>query len=170
MYNRSLVPSGFVVPEGLAFGRCRMRMLTIDDVEKDYEAVIASRERLKGLLDPDSRWPEGLTQKENLIDLGWHQREFTLRNSFAYTVMAADEGLCLGCAYIFPSDAPDYDALVFYWVRAGFDADARDRELGRELRRWLVDAWPFRNIAFPGRDISWADFQRLKEAPSRFPD
>ena len=159
MYNRPLVPPGFIVPECLACDGFHLRMLSIDDVDKDYEAVTASRERLKGLLDPDSDWPDGLTKIEDLVDLGWHQREFTVRHSFAYTVMAADESSCLGCCYIFPSSNAAYDAAVFYWVRSGPNTEARDVELGNALRRWLREVWPFKRLAFPGRDVTWADWR-----------
>ena len=68
-------------------------MLTIHDLVKDYDAVMSSVEHLKETYSAiwGSDWPEGLTLEEDLIDLGWHQREFTLCNSFAYTVMSPDE-------------------------------------------------------------------------------
>ncbi len=158
VYNRPLVPPDFVVPERLEGDGFFLRMLSVDDVDKDYEAVMASAGRVKGLLDPASPWPDGLTLKDNLIDLAWHQREFALRHSFAYTVMASGEDRCLGCCYIFPSNAPGYDAAVFYWARAGTNADARDAELGTCLRIWLRDVWPFKNAAFPGRDVPWHEW------------
>jgi hypothetical protein len=27
------------------------------------------------------------------------------------------------------------------------------------LRGWLRDAWPFKRVAFPGRDISWDEWR-----------
>jgi hypothetical protein len=155
MYNRPLVPPGFRVPASLDLPNGFLRMLSIDDLELDFEAVMKSAARLKGLLDPDSSWPEGLTKADDLIDLAWHQREFTLRHSFAYTYMARDNSRCLGCAYIFPSNAAEFDATVFYWVREGADAEQRDRDFGAAIRAWLKNAWPFQAVAFPGRDISW---------------
>jgi hypothetical protein len=157
-----MVPVDFTVPEKLDCGSYHLRMLSIDDVAKDFEAVVASRDRLIGLLDPGSSWPDGLTLNEDLIDLAWHQREFTLRHSFAYTVMSADETRCLGCTYIFPSNAAGYDAVVYYWVRTGVDAQTRDDALGVQVRQWLAVSWPFKSIAFPGRDISWPDWNLLQ--------
>lgn len=93
-----------------------------------------------------------------MIDLAWHQREFTLRHSFAYTVMPVDESKCLGCMYIFPSNAVAFDAAVFYWAREGHNADAFDQELGGLIRTWLRNVWPFRAVAFPGRDTPWDIF------------
>jgi hypothetical protein len=155
MYNQPLVPPGFHVPERLTGNGYHLRMLSIDDVEKDFEAVMESVDRLKGLLDPESSWPEGLTKKEDMIDLAWHQREFTLRHSFAYTVMSADECKCLGCMYIFPSKNAAFDAAVFYWAREGSNANAFDQELGSLIRTWLAEVWPFKALAFPGRETPW---------------
>ncbi len=154
MYNHPLVAPDFPVPERLECDGYMLRMLSIDDLELDYEAVMASTERLKGLFDPNSSWPEGLTRRDDLVDLGWHEREFTLRHSFAYTVMALGDARCLGCCYIFPSSVPGAGASVFYWVRSGLDADARDAELGHILRQWLSRVWPFKHVAFPGRDTA----------------
>ena len=155
MYGRPLVPQSFIVPDRYEGPGWHLRMLSIDDVEKDFEAVVASAGRLKGLLDPESSWPEGLTLKEDMIDLAWHQREFTLRHSFAYTMMAADESRCLGCCYFFPVNTGQFDAAAFYWAREGEGAGARDREFGEHLKRWLKDAWPWQQVAFPGREQSW---------------
>jgi hypothetical protein len=84
------------VPRGLEHERFRLRVLTVRDVLNDYEAI---RERVAP--DGTANPPEGLTLEQNLIDLGWHQKEFQLRRSFAYTVVAPDgtanppEGLTL---------------------------------------------------------------------------
>jgi hypothetical protein len=152
MYNRLLVPKDFAVPDGLDCGSYKLRMLSADDVDMDFEAVVASTARLRGLFGPDTTWPEGVTRRENLVDLGWHEREFTLRHSFAYTAVSKDGSRCVGCVYIFPSTKPGYDAVAFYWVRSGPDADARDQDLGARFRAWLQTSWPFQRIAFPGRD------------------
>jgi hypothetical protein len=58
-----------------------------------------------------------LTLEDDLVDLGWHQREFKLRRSFAYTVMSLDEKKCLGCLYIEPSEKTGFEARVILWVR-----------------------------------------------------
>ena len=76
----------FEVPETLETDEFRLRMLTVNDVVKDYDAVMSSAEHLKSVW-PGSTWPDGLTLEQNLIDLGWHQKEFQRRDSFAYTVV-----------------------------------------------------------------------------------
>jgi hypothetical protein len=39
-----------------------------------------------------------------------------------------------------------------------------DEELGAALREWLASEWPFKRVAFPGRDITWADYAALPDA------
>jgi hypothetical protein len=87
------VASEFEVPETLETEKFRLRMLTVNDVVKDFEAVTTSKEHLHDIWGPG--WPDGLTLEQNLIDLGWHQKEFQRRRSFAYTVVAPDESRVL---------------------------------------------------------------------------
>lgn len=154
MYKRPIIPAGFTPPARADGPGFHLRMLTIHDAVKDFDAVMATAGRLKGFLEPGATWPDGLTLEENLIDLAWHQREFTVGHSFAYTVMNDDESRCLGCGYINPADQPEawpgYDAVAFYWAR---DL-ALDASLG-EVFRALVARFPFAKVAFPGRDQPW---------------
>ena len=160
MYARPLVPAAFQVPARLDAPGFHLRMLAVADLIKDYDAVMSSAEHLQGVMDPTDPWPRGMTLEEDLVDLGWHQREFTLRHSFAYTVMSPDESVCLGCCYLYPSDRPGYDAMAFYWVRASEAQTGLDTRLGQAFRTWLATSWPFRQIAFPGRDIPWSEWMK----------
>jgi len=133
----TLVPDDFAVPAGLVTDRFRLRMLTVRDVVADFEAI---RERAPGL-----------TLEQNLVDLGWHQKEFQRRSSFAYTVVdPADDGHVLGCAYIYPTDEPGFDALATCWVRR--EAADLDGELYQAFRGWIEREWPFGRVTYPGRD------------------
>jgi hypothetical protein len=154
MYSRPLVPQDFVVSERLQGAGFHLRMLRIHDVVKDYDAVTSSEAHLAGFMEPGSTWPRGLTVEENLIDLAWHHHEFTIRHSFAYTVMNDDESRCLGCCYIYPSDRSGHDAMVFYWARE----PELDQAIGEVLRNSISSDWPFKKVAFPGRDIAWSDW------------
>jgi hypothetical protein len=99
-----LVPDSFEVPDKLETSKFRLRMLKITDVGRDYDAVMTSVDHLKGVFGPSSHWPSAdLTLEQDLIDLGWHQKEFQRRTSFAYAVMNPDESRCLGCVYILGS-------------------------------------------------------------------
>lgn len=160
-----LVPHDFVVPATLEHPRFRLRMLTIHDLVRDYEAVMVSVDHLQNTYSAiwGGKWPAGLTLEEDLIDLGWHQREFTLRTSFAYTMMTPDDSRCLGCLYINPTRKGGHDASVTMWVRADELASGLDAVLEAEARRWIAQAWPFSNPAFPGRSIPAEVWRALPE-------
>ena len=91
--KKNFVPPEFKVPKVLETDKFRLRMLTIRDIEKDYDAVVTSIDNLKGVFgERYKKWPpKDLTLEQDLIDLGWHQKEFQNRSSFAYTVMNLDE-------------------------------------------------------------------------------
>ena len=151
------VPPEFVVPLELSTDQFKLRVLSIDDVEKDFEAVTSSATRVSQVW-PDSGWPEGLTLRQNLIDLGWHEKEFQNRSSFAYTVVTQDESSVQGCVYVYPTQKSGYDAEVFMWVRESERAGDLDAQLFQDVQAWLVADWPFSNVAYPGRTIDWEDW------------
>ena len=73
-------------------------MLTVNGVVRDYDAVVSSLNHLDGSFEPGSQWPSAdLTLEQNLIGLGWHQKEFQRRTTFAYTIVSLDESIILGC-------------------------------------------------------------------------
>ena len=139
-----LVPDDFEVPDVLEHERFRLRKLTVDDVVKDFDAI-CDRVDHRG----NPRPPFVETVAENLVDLGWHQREFELRRSFAYTIVAPDESRVLGCAYIDPSDT--HDARVWMWVRRDAYEDGLDPVVEAALREWLERDWPFQRVAWGKR-------------------
>lgn len=148
------VPADFVVPLKLETDEFRLRMLTVNDVIKDYDAVMSSVEHCKTIW-PGLKWPEGLTLEQNLIDLGWHQKEFQLRSSFAYTVVSLDETTVLGCVYIEPTKRVGHDAVVFLWARQSELAKGLEDRLYQTVKHWVATAWPFKAPAFPGRSMAW---------------
>jgi hypothetical protein len=151
-----LVPGTFKVPEVLETDRLRLRMLTVNDVVKDYDAVMSSVQHLQGVSGPNSNWPsKDLTLEQDLIDLGWHQKEFQKRTSFAYTVSSPDEKRCLGCMYIYPSSNSKYDAMVLLWVRQSELQNGLEEYLFETVKKWIKEKWPFKNVGYPGREIDW---------------
>jgi len=159
--NRKFVPDTFEVPKVLERANFRLRMLTVNDVVKDYDAVMPSVKHLKGVFGKDNTWPQdNLTFEQDLIDLGWHQKEFQTRSSFAYTVMNPDESQCLGCVYIMPSSNPKYDAVVFCWVRKSELENGLDETLYSTIKNWIKSKWQFKNVGYPGRETSWEDYYK----------
>lgn len=158
---KPFVQSDFKVPEKLETDKFRLRMLKVTDVVKDYDAVMTSVEHLQGIFGTRSKWPtKDLTFEQDLIDLGWHQKEFQTRSSFAYTVMNLDESRCLGCMYIFNPTKEEFDTGVYMWVRES--AQDLDALLYETVRKWISEKWPFKKVAYPGREISWDEWNKLK--------
>lgn len=158
------VPPDFKVPEKLETQRFQVRMLTVGDVVKDYDAVMTSVDHLKNAFGPHSTWPgEDLTLEQDLIDLGWHQKEFQTRRSFAYVVMNSSQSQCLGCVYIDPTRKRGYDAEVSLWVRASEFDKGLDPILYQAVKQWIAKEWPFRKVAFPGREVDWKTWEALPE-------
>lgn len=163
------VPDAFAVPLRLEQPSYVLRPLTTDDAERDYDAVMSSRESLRHVFhENDPEWPaDTMTLQDNRRDLRRHQEDFGKRAGFTYTVETPDGRRCLGCVYIYPCDRGVHDARVHYWVRDGEKARGLDKELGRVLRRWLKEAWPFRRPVFPGRDVPWPEWNAAKAREDR---
>ena len=149
----SLIPKDFKIPQILETDKFRLRMLKVTDVVKDYDAVMTSVDHLRGIFGPNNKWPQkDLTFEQDLIDLGWHQKEFQTRSSFAYTVMNPDESQCLGCMYIFPSSKSNYEVDVFMWVRKSEFDKGLDPILFKTVKEWIESKWPFKKVRYPGRE------------------
>ncbi len=140
----SFVPAGFDVPAGLEHERFWLRMLSVDDVVKDFDAINDMVDR-NGERQP----PFVPTLRLNLVDLGWHEKEFRIRRSFAYTVVAPDESQVLGCVYLNPSDT--YDARVKMWVRRSAWEEGLDPVLEEAVREWVASDWPFERVDWAER-------------------
>ena len=160
--SKAFIPTDFKVPDTLQNEHFRIRMLSVNDVVKDYDAVMSSIEHLKAMY-PTSSWPsKDLTFEQDLIDLGWHQKEFQMRSSFAYTIVSIDENQVLGCLYINPTTKRDYDASITMWVRASEVDNGLDSILFDSVKKWILEDWPFQKVAYPGREISWEKWKQMK--------
>ncbi|MFQ5530538.1 MAG: hypothetical protein ACE5FP_09330, partial [Gemmatimonadota bacterium] len=136
-------------PERLETEKFLLRTLTVNDVVKDYDAVMTSVARLKKIFGRNTDWPTDLTFEQDLIDLGWHQREFQRRTSFAYTVMNPTESQCIGCVYINPTRKQGYDAVVYLWVRDSEFEKGLDPILFDAVKAWVANDWPFQPRSTP---------------------
>ena len=163
MMTKKFIQDDFEVPSGLETDRFRLRMLNVNDVDKDYEAVMESIGHLKGFFGPKSKWPSpNMSKEEDLGDLRGHQEEFINRKSFAYTVMTLDESRYLGCIYIFPSRKKSFDADVFIWVRQSEIANELEELLFSNIKKWIKEKWSFNKVAYPGRQISWDEWENIE--------
>ena len=162
------VAADFAVPASLEAPRFTLRMLSIHDLVKDFDAVMSSRERLWARFAAPWGWPRAdLSLEQDLIDLAWHQKEFQRRTSFAYAAMSPDGARLLGCVYIEPLVVRDetaaeaagetaggaadaVEAEVWFWARSSELASGLEDELGRAVADWLARDWPFRRVLWQG--------------------
>ncbi len=157
------VAADFLVPQRIEQASFVLRPLTTADVEKDYEAVMSSKDSLRQIFRENGEWPaEHMTLQDNYRDLERHQTDFEQRQGFTYTVETPEGDTCLGCVYIYPCQRGDYDAQVYYWVRDSVKAHGVEAALDAFLRQWLREAWPFEQPVFPGRDVAWRAWEALK--------
>lgn len=154
------VPADFVVPLGVEGAGFVVRKLTAGDVERDFEAVMSSRVSLRRIFRADDDWPaDGMTLQDNLADLERHEGDFVGRVGFTYSVVDPAGVICLGCVYIYPALTEQYDAEVYYWVRDSVKEAGLEERLGDFVRGWLARVWPFERVVFPGRGLSWAEWE-----------
>jgi hypothetical protein len=156
--TKTFVPIDFEVPELLEIDQYRLEVLTPNVTEMDYEAVMSSKERLRNVFEENTDWPkDDMSLEENREDLTRHEKEFRAREAFAYTVLTLSRDKCIGCVYFEPTNVSELDCEVYLWVR---DSEiSLDNHLYNNVRNWILNSWPFKKIAFPGREISWAEWK-----------
>jgi hypothetical protein len=131
-----------------------IRPLTIHDVLKDYEAVMSSIGHLRRMFGEQWNWPSpNLSIEQNFIDLGWHQKEFQTRSSFAYTIMTVDESKCLGCVYVYPSKIAQKVLEVHFWVRESEYLRGFDDHVFKVLQDWFHSEWLSFEVIYPDREL-----------------
>ncbi|NMC35555.1 GNAT family N-acetyltransferase [Candidatus Beckwithbacteria bacterium] len=141
------IPSSFIVPEELKTKYFLIRKLTTKDVYLDYMTIMSSIDIIKKTR--GGSWPsKDLTIEDDLIDLGWHQREFEHKSSFVFTVFNPQNTECLGCFYFYPAGYrkkvdESYDVDVSFWVTQ----EAYDQGLYEILYKTIQEflkQWPFK--------------------------
>jgi len=153
----NFVHESFIAPLYLETKHFHLSVLEDSLAKADYEAVMSSKKRLQGIFGLGSEWPkQDMTLEENIESLKVHKKEFDSREAFAYSVFNHNQTKCLGSVYIDPSQSQHYDCEVYLWIRD--DSLWLDKELCNVILKWLSNDWPFSKIAFPGRCISWLEW------------
>ncbi len=162
MYN-NFVNDDFNVPLTLETDLFKLKKLTPDYAELDYDAVMSSKENLRNVFSINDDWPaENMTLNDNIKDLQRHEQDFDKRTGFTYTVLNHDESQCLGCVYIYRT-ITDYNAVVFFWVRDSELKNELDKKLFAALKKWLNEKWSLERIAFPTWEIPLKKWMELVE-------
>jgi hypothetical protein len=161
VYHAPLIEPGTELVTVVETDRFRIRPMTVQDVVRDYEAVASSPAELGAAFgDPDAV-PQPYTFEQEIIELGWHQKEFQMGFSFVFIVVPLDEHTSFGNVYVFPGSRSDFDAEVYTWVRKDQIASGMGEELFAVTKRWIAHSWPFERVAYPGREIGWDAWHEL---------
>jgi GNAT superfamily N-acetyltransferase len=170
-------PTEANVPDRLQADEFYLRPLTVDDVELDYAALMASKEMLRRW--GGRGWPaDDFTLGDNLKDLEDHQGEHRQGKAFTYTVMNTRRPECLGCVYIEPlskhlaldnapdtyTEAGDYRASVRFWVTEPRRADGLESRLLAALISWFKREWAFKEMFFRANDRDRRQIELFEEA------
>ncbi len=152
-----------LVPSGLAIDEFALRPLRAADAAADHAAVMDTRDDLR--VWEQSSWPEDDfsvdANREDLTDL---ERRHDERRAFTYTVLDAASDECLGCVYLFPTQAAflarsqvvelaaerwdDVDVVAYFWVRGSRIESGMEGRLLGALRSWLSGPWGFDRVVF----------------------
>lgn len=159
------IPEDFEPPVRVEAGDFLIVPLGPDLVDIDYEAYMSSIEHLQTTFTRSTGWPrEGITDAEAMLDMETEAARFQARTSFAYAVLTPDGTRERGCVYVRPASKPGFDAEVRLWVtQTEFDAGF-DPALYTWAQTWVANVWPFENVAYPGRAISWEAWDALPDA------
>lgn len=157
------VPESFIVPDSLVTSNLFVRPLLVSDADLDYQAVMSSINHIRGVFGPDDNWPqETLTLQDDINALMNHENEHERRTAFTYTVLNHKKDKCLGCIYILPIHSRQYDAQVFFWVTKDAYDLGYENELYTAIQNWLKGSWPFKKVAYPGRNMDWGKYQSIQ--------
>jgi YVTN family beta-propeller protein len=146
------VPTDFVAPGPPALAGYVWNILEPTILAPDYQA----------LLDRDGRTgPVTITKAEDYGELKRHRWEFQHHTAFAYGVLSPDKQSTVACVYINPSTKAGYDATVRMWVTKQGAAAGVEPVLEKAVRAWIAAKWPFKKVAFPGRDMPMSEWNAL---------
>jgi hypothetical protein len=152
MTSDGFVPAGFDPPVSLVTDEFRLEPLGPQHNEADHAAWMSSIEHIRSTAGfQGSSWPppEGMTLEENLSDLQRHAADFTRRTGFTFTVLDPSDGDVIGCVYLYPSAADEWDVTVRSWVRA--DRSGLDVPMADAVAGWLAADWPWERVDRRGR-------------------
>jgi hypothetical protein len=152
MTSVAFVPPGFDPPTSLVTDRFRLEPLGPQHNEADHAAWTSSIEHIRATPGyPDGNWPpsSGMSLEGNLSDLRRHADDFAKGAGFTFTVLDTVDDDVIGCVYLYPSTAEQYDVTVQSWVRA--DRAGLDVPLAAAVATWIASDWPWERLDRRGR-------------------
>lgn len=126
------------LPRSFEIDHFRLTPLAPDNVDEDFVAVQSTAHLMDGIF---GDWPAGLSRESNLIDMAWHEREFTARRSFSWIVRDMQD-VYIGCFYLFPELGARGRAKATFWLCDLPDRTTVAADLKADLGAWLTKSLP----------------------------
>lgn len=160
------LPADFAAPQRLDLPTGHhLRPIRASDVDRDYPAVMGSRERLWGIYGRAWGWPPAdMTYEQDRADLARHADEMTRNESFNFACFDAEETTLLGCVYVDPPDRAGADADISWWVVDELLGSPLEATLDAAVPAWIAATWPFTAPRYVGRDLTWDQWLELPPA------
>lgn len=153
----AFVPADFMAPGPPSVGNYVWNILEPEILTPDYDALL-NRAATSG--------PVTITKAEDYGELKRHRWEFQQQTAFAYGILTPDRQTELACVYINPSPKRGYDASVRLWVTKQGAEAGLEPVLEKAVREWIKSKWPFKTVAYPGRDIPMTEWNALPAMPA----
>ena len=165
------VDDSFEVPNNIVTPEFNLSFLGIKDFLEDGRACKLSQTVLSetfGRAAEGDVEPLEVTSKLHLGDLSYCEWTHYQRRIFSYVANDPKTGQQLACVYVWPTHAAGYDCELYCWVTEedlgpDFDRLKFDANIFNWARVWVDEAWPFENVACPGREIDWKLWFALPE-------
>jgi len=158
MKKIQFVPDTFLAPGPPAIESVVWNNLEPMILKQDYQALIDRIGRTG---------PMNSTPAEDYGELKRHAWEFQNNTAFAYGILTPDKKIEVACVYINPSPKQGYDATVRFWVTKQGAETGLEPKLEAAVREWVKTKWPFKTVAYPGRDITPNDWNALPDVNSQ---
>ena len=159
-----LVPNSFEPPKTYVAKTYKLVPLGPSVAELDYQAYMSSIDHIRK--SQGGNWPSpGLTMQDQAKDMASEKAQWDGRLSFPFAILTPDGTKELGCFYLRPSPKQGYDVVATMWtIQEQFDQGFED-QLYKDMKAWVATAWPFKNVAWVGRDISRDTWRSLPAKP-----
>ncbi len=149
------VPEDFLLPTMPELSGYVWNILEPTILDQDYQALL---DRSGGT------GPSRITKAEDYGELKRHEWEFQQQTAYSWGLLTPDKKSELACVYINPSRKQGYDAQVRLWVTAQGAAAGLEPVLEKAVREWVSAKWPFKKVAYPGRDVPMDRWNALPDS------
>lgn len=163
--TKNWLPENFKIPELFEDDFIKLEFLTSKDADADYALIMEpeNRKHIQGCLTGyDDTWPtENFTYEQDFNELVEHEVYMKKNRGFSYKIIDKENNKYIGCFYILPTNKKDFNAKTYMWVdKKSFD-EGKDGLIFNKLKLWVSDKWPFSQVGYPGRDISFEDWKNI---------